>query len=315
MQTEAIDSDQSWGSEPEGSEHMATVHPIRPEHAKPRRRVAEGNSLVGSLFWTLEAGDVWILSGESAFLFTDCWRRTIVREAHMLEAPAPRKQVWKDAIKTIARRWITGESALLDLYVAEKDGAELGISSDEVGGSLYAVAVDRGPLVCRKSVHFGSQKGLMLRAASPLERLRRGMSRSEILALLKQTAYGPGWVFQKLVPREDSDETQLILQIDGDIYYRELAAGETIRSDPRHTYAWDASVSHRLVRFGSVVDRLLRGGIPFQVEFEGPGRVWLSNMSFGDGYLGSAFTPSYWVFRIHAALRRALGILNPASWV
>ena len=47
------------------------------------------------------------------------------------------------------------------------------------------------------------------------------------------------------------------------------------------------------------MDRLLRGSVPFQVEFEGPGRVWLSNMSFADGYLGSIFTPT----EEHAGLR------------
>jgi hypothetical protein len=45
----------------------------------------------------------------------------------MLDESAPRKRVWKQALRTIARRWITGESPLFDLYVAEKDGAELAL--------------------------------------------------------------------------------------------------------------------------------------------------------------------------------------------
>ena len=131
--------------------------------------------------------------------------------------------------------------------------------------------------------------------------------------MLKQTAYGPGWIYQKFVPRHDSDEIEIILQIDGDIYHRDLAEGETLRADPRHTYAWDATVSHRLMKFGGIADRLLRGSIPFQVELEGPGRVWLSNMSFGDGYLGNICTPCYWVFRVHQGIRNLLGHLNPLS--
>ena len=67
------------------------------------------------------------------------------------------------------------------------------------------------------------------------------------------------------------------------------------------------------MKFGGIADRLLRGSIPFQVEFEGPGRVWLSNMSFADGYLGNIFTPCYWVFRIHEGIRNLLGHLNPLS--
>ena len=99
------------------------------------------------------------------------------------------------------------------------------------------------------------------------------------------------------------------------MYYRDLAEGETIRTDPRHAYAWDATVSRRLVKFGGILDRMIRGSIPFQVEFEGPGRLWLSNLSFGDGYLGEVLTPSYWVYRIHSAVRRLFASLNPAAWV
>jgi hypothetical protein len=272
------------------------------------------SGLVGSLVWTLERGDRWVLSPESAFLFTDCWRKTLVREAYMLDRVAPRWERWRQGAVTMGRRWITGEPLLLDLYVAERDGAELGISSDELGGNLYATRIDRGPLIARKAVHFGSQKGLRLRPTTPLSELRRDMSWAEIREVLKRTAYGPGWIFQRFVPHSE-DENTVILEIDGDVYFRDLDAGETLRTDPRHAYAWDETVSYRLVRFGGVADRLLRGSVPFQVEFEGPGRIWLSNMSFADGYLGSICTPSHWFFYAQQLVLRALNALNPFSWV
>jgi hypothetical protein len=275
----------------------------------------EGPGLVGSLVWKLGRGDRWVLGPEAAFLFKHCWRKTLVREAYMLDRPSTRGEMWTQALKSIGRRWITGEPFLLDLYVAERDGAELGISSDEIGGALYAVAVGDDPLISRKSVYFGSQPDLKLRVASPLQSLRRGMSGREIAEILKRTVYGPGWVFQKFVGRDGGDQRTIILQIDGDIYHRELQAGETVQTDPRHVYAWDQSVSLRLVKFGNIGDRLLRGSVPFQVELRGPGRVWLSNASFGDGYLGSLFTPSHWVFRLQMTARKLLGLLNPANWL
>jgi uncharacterized protein (AIM24 family) len=284
------------------------------EYASSEAVVGEAG-LVGSLLWRLKKGDLWVLAPESAFLFTDCWRKTLVREAYRLDEPATRTQMWRDGIKTIARRWITGEPLLLDLYIAEEDGAELGISSDELGGTLYSVSVERGPIISRKSVYFGSQKGVMLRAESPLRGISFGVGWSKIREILKTTAYGPGWIFQRFVPRHGSDQLQLILQIDGDIYFRDLVAGETLRADPRHAYAWEETVGQRLVKFGSVMDRLLRGSIPFQVEFQGPGRVWLSNMSFSDGYLGHIFTPSHWVFKVQEVVRRFLGYLNPFNWL
>jgi hypothetical protein len=285
------------------------------EEALPSEAAALGDAgLVGSFIWTLGEGERWVLAPESAFLFKDCWRKTLLREAYMHLRPSERNQRLRETFATLWRRFITGEPSLLDLYVAERDGAVLGISSDELGGSLYATHVDRGPLICRKAVYFGSQQDLMLRPVSPLQKLRRGMPRAELIATLKLTAYGPGWIYQRFTARSEEHDT-LILQIDGDVYFRDLAAGETLRTDPRHCYAWDESVSHRLIRFGHISDRLLRGSVPFQIEFEGPGRLWLSNMSFADGYLGSVFTPSHWVFNVQQLVMRVLRALNPFTWI
>ena len=275
---------------------------------------AEGG-LVGSLVWKLEKGEQWVLGPDCAFLFRGCWRRAIVREAYMLGAESSREELLWDRALTLLRRWLTGEPLLLDLYEAVEEDAELGISSDEIGGSLYAARVDRGPLLLRKCVYFGSEPGVSLRVSSPLAGLRRGMPGEELRELLKRTAYGPGWVMQRFDRLDASPGDRVILQIDGDPILRELEAGETLRTDPRHAYAWDATVSWRLIQFGSISDRLLRGSVPFQVEFEGPGRLWLSNVSFPNGYLGHLFTPSHWIFAALQVVRRALGLLNPANWV
>jgi hypothetical protein len=48
--------------------------------------------LVGSLVWTLRKGDLWVLAPESAFLFTDCWRKTLLREAWMLDRESSPRQ-------------------------------------------------------------------------------------------------------------------------------------------------------------------------------------------------------------------------------
>lgn len=273
-----------------------------------------GPVLVGSLFWRLDRGDEWVLSPESSFLFRDCWRHALFREAYMLERPATPLQTLKQALATLARRWISGESFLLDLYVPQRDGAELAISSDEVGGNLYLARLDRGPLICRKAVFFGSQKDVMLRLTSPLAETEPGGARRPWKERLQRAAYGPGFVFQRFVPR-GGDRRQIVLQIDGDVYFRDLKPTETLRTDPRHSYAWDETVSYRLVEFGGILDRLLRGSVPFQVEFQGPGRVWLSNMSFSDGYLGELCTPSHWVYRIQHGIRRLVRLLNPLNWL
>jgi hypothetical protein len=65
--------------------HVAAVHPIERDFRPSDEEISQGGDLVGSMFWTLDAGDVWILPGESAFLFTDCWRRTLVRETQAVQ--------------------------------------------------------------------------------------------------------------------------------------------------------------------------------------------------------------------------------------
>lgn len=271
-------------------------------------------AFVGSLFWTLRKGDQWVLGPDSAFLFRDCWRTLLAREAYMLGHRATSWRRWTDGFKTIARRWLTGEPFLLDLYEAREDGAQLAISSDEIGGNLCMVDVGRVPLICRKTVYFGSEPDVMMRVTSPM--VERNASRARMTGgRFMRAAYGPGWVFQRFTARPEGNRHRVILQIDGDAYVRDLGVGDILRIDPRHAYAWDESVSWRLVKFGAVIDRLMRGSVPFQVEFKGPGRIWISNMSFSDGYMGEVFTPSHWVYRAQQGIRRLLSYLNPANWL
>ena len=171
-------------------------------------------TLVGSFFWKLARGDQWVFGPESAFVFRDCWREMLVREAYMLEHPSTPRERWWDALKTVGRRWLTGEPFLLDLYVAEKDGAELAISSDEIGGNLYITQVEEH-LICRKAVYFGSEVDVMLRVTSPLEEGRSDEATARWSQRLKRAAYGPGWIFQRFLPRPGGTRNRIILQIDG----------------------------------------------------------------------------------------------------
>lgn len=268
--------------------------------------------VVGSLCFKMNKGDCWLLGPESAFTFKDIWRAAVVREPYMLEKPSSYFEEWKDRLVTAARRWITGEAIMLDLYIAQANGAELGITSDEIAGNLHSVKLGRN-IIARQTVFFGSQKDVLLRVESPLRDVSFKTSLRDFFWALKKTVYGPGWIFQKFVRREGGDQFEVLFQIDGDMYCQNLGKNETLRTDPRHVYAWDESVSYELVKFGKVADRLLTGSIPFQTEFKGPGRVWYSDLPFQAGYVGHLFTPSHWVWKAKEMIGRALGYLNPAN--
>jgi hypothetical protein len=295
------------------------------ELLKELKKEEEGYSIVGSFLWNLKKEDVWVLGPESAFTFKDIWRRAIVREAYMLDEDKGFFQKWKNRLATAFRRCITGESVLFDLYISESDNAQLGISSDEIGGNLYFINVDRN-IIGRRAVYFGNQRGIMMRAKCPLgdavssfmqigryalkgEKLKPKLK--GIVSNLKKTVYGPGWIFQRFIPIKDEKQYGLLMQMDGDMYCRNLAEGETLRLDPRFIYAWDESVDYDLVKFGNVGERLLRGTIPFHTEFKGPGRIWFSNKSFEEGYLGSLFTPSHWLYKTKEFISSLLDKINP----
>ncbi len=274
----------------------------------------EGSLLVGSFLWKMNKGDCWVLGPEYSFTFDGIWRKAIMREAYMLDEPSSRYKIWKDRVKTAFRRKITGETMLLDLYVSEKDGAELGISSCVVGGNLCMVNLDK-ELIARKSVYFGNQKDVMFQIDSPLKGIYLKMDVKDFFKKMKLAIYGPGWVFQRFVPRENGTRRGLVFQVNGDVHCKRLGEGESLRTDPRHVYAWDGGVSYGLVKFGSIGERLLRGSIPYHTEFIGPGRVWFSDMDYRAGYLGHLFTPSHWVFKVQEIIGKMLGYLNPANWV
>ena len=105
-------------------------------------------------------------------------------------------------------------------------------------------------------MYFASQKHVKLRVSWP-----SGPNR------LQKLLYGIGYIFQRLEPLEGGSDHEVLLQIDGDMEIVELGVWETIQMDPRHSYARDETVSQHLVRFGPIWDRLLRGLIPYYVEF------------------------------------------------
>ena len=257
----------------------------------------EEYSLVGNFIFELSAGESWTLGPESVFKMKDITRSLLLREAYMIQDEVSLWKKTKQIGATAVRRFITGEPIILDVYTAEKDNSLLGISTDEVGSNLCRVTVNR-PIISRKAIYFASEKNVKMRIHWP------GSPNK-----WKKLVYGPGYVFQRFEPFEGSGAGRDgLLHIDGDMHLADLEPGETMVMDPRHSCAWDESVSLRLVRFGPVWDRLLRGLIPFYTEFRGPGRVWYSTQSFDFGFLGYWGTPTAW---LRLAYDRAMGIGKP----
>jgi len=247
-------------------------------------------NIVGSFDWVLEhKGDALLLGPSSVYTHEGATRENLWRELYMLDRPATFKQRTKEILLTAFRRWLTGEPIIQDGYKAKQDNAVLGISTDQIGGNIIPVDlmndVPTKVLIARRGVYFGSREGVKLRVRSPV-----GLSRK---------IYGPGLFLQEFrVVEGYEDQAMLLLQIDSEVLVKKLEEEETFTMDALNAYAWESSVTFNLVKFGSVTGRLVRGDIPYWVEFKGPGRVWYSTSSFPDGYIGWYFTPAHWAYTV-----------------
>ena len=247
-------------------------------------------NIVGSFDWTLEhAGDSLLLGPATVYTHEGATRANLWRELYMLNRPASFPQRTRELLLTALRRWITGEPMIQDIYTAQRDNAVLGISTDQVGGNVIPLnlvhELPTKTLYARRGVYFGSQEGVKLRMHSPPGAARK--------------VYGPGLVLQKFEVVEEYEHRAIVfLQIDSEVRFKQLGENETFMMDPLNAYAWESSVSFELVKFGSVTGRLVRGDIPYWVQFKGPGKLWFSTSSFPDGYIGWYFTPAHWVYAL-----------------
>jgi uncharacterized protein (AIM24 family) len=247
-------------------------------------------NIVGSFDWVLEhEGDALLLGPASVYTHERATRENLWRELYMLDHPAPFTQKTKEVLLTAFRRWITGEPIIQDRYTAQQDNAVLGISTNQIGGNVIpldlATDLTTGILIARRSVYFGSQEGVMLRVRSP-----DGITRK---------IYGPGLFLQEFRVAEGYEKRATVfLLIDSEMRFKQLEAGETFTMDVLNAYAWESSVTFDLVKFGSVTGRLVRGDIPYWVQFKGPGKLWYSTSAFPHGYIGWYFTPAHWVYTL-----------------
>ena len=243
--------------------------------------------IIGNLEWRLNKGDNLVLGPGAVYSHDEgVYRGNLWTDLHMLNKDITKGQKAKEVLLTAFRRLLTGESIIQDRYTAERDGAKLYISSDEIGGNIVLVDLTKDTetkeIITRKCVYFGSEEGIILRVYSP-----PGAGRK---------IYGPGLILQKFsVAPGYKEKTALFLQIDGEVKLKQLKEGETISMDPRNSYAWESSIKFDLSEFGSVGGRLMRGDVPYWIEFKGPGKIWYSNSSFQKGYVGFWFTPTNYV--------------------
>lgn len=160
-------------------------------------------------------------------------------------------------------RMFTGESIFMASYTADRDGAKVTFGST-VPGAIVPVDVSKGEMIVQKGSFLCAQQSVELKATFT-KKLTAGLFGGE--GFILQRIYGSGMAF---------------LEIDGDMFERELAPGEVIKVDTGNVVAFDSTVSYDIETVKGLGNIVFGGEGLFLTRLTGPGKIILQTQNFND---------------------------------
>lgn len=157
-------------------------------------------------------------------------------------------------------RAFAGESIFMNLYTADKDGAEIAFSSSFPGQILEFDLKEGETIIAQKRAFLCSEKTVDIKMQFR-KKLGAGFFGGEGFIMQKIT--GPGKVY---------------LEIDGNVIKRELAEGEKIKVDNGYVAAMTQDVKLDIETVKGVKNVLFGGEGLFVTSLKGPGTVYLQTM-------------------------------------
>lgn len=157
-------------------------------------------------------------------------------------------------------RAFAGESIFMNLYTAEKDGAEIAFSSSFPGQILEFDLKEGESIIAQKRAFLCSEKTVDIKMQFR-KKLGAGFFGGEGFIMQKIT--GPGKVY---------------LEIDGNVIKRELADGEKIKVDNGYVAAMSENVKLDIETVKGMKNILFGGEGLFVTTLKGPGTVYLQTM-------------------------------------
>lgn len=160
-------------------------------------------------------------------------------------------------------RMFTGESIFMANYTADRDGAKVTFGST-IPGAVVPIDVSKGEMIVQKGAFLCAQQSVELKATFT-KKLSAGLFGGE--GFILQRMYGSGMAF---------------LEVDGDMYERELAPGETIKVDTGNVVAFDTTVSYDIETVKGLGNIVFGGEGLFLTRLTGPGKIILQTQNFND---------------------------------
>ena len=160
-------------------------------------------------------------------------------------------------------RMFTGESIFMANYTADRDGAKVTFGST-IPGAVVPIDVSKSEMIVQKGAFLCAQQSVELKATFT-KKLSAGLFGGE--GFILQRMYGSGMAF---------------LEVDGDMYERELAPGEVIKVDTGNVVAFDATVSYDIETVKGLGNIVFGGEGLFLTRLTGPGKIILQTQNFND---------------------------------
>lgn len=159
-------------------------------------------------------------------------------------------------------RMVTGESAWINYFIAERDNAKI-VFTPELPGHIVPIELAEGESIIAQQDAFMTATEHISKSIHIQRRLGAGFIGGEGFVLQKIT--GPGIVF---------------LEIGGEVAEYNLAQGETMRANPGYVAIYETSVDYDIQRVRGIKNMLFGGEDLFLANLKGPGKVWLQSMPF-----------------------------------
>ena len=156
-------------------------------------------------------------------------------------------------------RMISGDTIFQNTYTAQGGEGEIAFASS-FPGSIVALDISQGPIVCQKSAFLASEAGVNLSV------FFRKSAKAGLFG-------GEGLIMQKLEGRG-----MAFLEIDGSITEYELGPGQQLVADTGYVAYMSATCTIDAVTVKGVKNIFLGGEGLFNTVITGPGKVALQSM-------------------------------------
>ncbi|SET09766.1 TIGR00266 family protein [Natronincola peptidivorans] len=176
-----------------------------------------------------------------------------------MDATVEMKTSMDGGVGGFLKRKVMGESGFMNFFTAQQDGDRIAFGHT-FPGHIIPVDVSKRSIICQKRAFLCATEGVDLEIAFQ-RRLGSGFFGGE--GFVMQELKGTGLAF---------------VEIDGEAYEMDLAAGQSIKVETGSVGMYEATVDMNIEMIKGFRNMLFGGEGMFLTTLTGPGKVWIQTM-------------------------------------